>query len=108
MSWTQAEAIDLCRRVEAVCPLAGCHVALTGGCLYKDGERKDCDILFYRVRQEPQINTTILFLKLREIGLDCKSTTWAWFFRGTYNGKGVDVFFPEATGGEYPPKEAVF
>ncbi len=42
--WTQEEAIELCRIIEDICPQAGCHVALTGGCLYKDGERKDLDI----------------------------------------------------------------
>lgn len=51
MSWTQEEAIQLCRLLEALAPTFGCHVALTGGCLYKDGERKDCDILLYRIRQ---------------------------------------------------------
>lgn len=39
--WTQAEAIALCRKIEDVCPAFGCHVALTGGVLYKLGERKD-------------------------------------------------------------------
>ena len=51
MNWTQQHAIELCKRIESVCPRYGCHVALTGGLLYKDGPRKDCDILFYRIRQ---------------------------------------------------------
>ena len=49
--WTQEEAIALCKKIESIVPLAGCHVALTGGCLYRDGHRKDLDILFYRIRQ---------------------------------------------------------
>jgi hypothetical protein len=46
MRWTLAEAVEVCRQVEAICPPFGCHVALTGGTLYKDGERKDLDLLF--------------------------------------------------------------
>lgn len=45
--WTQSEAIDFCKKIEAICIKYGCHVALTGGTLYGDGPRKDCDILFY-------------------------------------------------------------
>src|ERR1035437_5571090 len=54
--WTQTEAIELCVKVEAICPKYGCHVALTGGLLYKQGKRKDCDLLFYRIRQVEQID----------------------------------------------------
>lgn len=46
--WTQAEAVALCRHVEPVVERFGCHVALTGGSLYKDGPRKDCDLIIYR------------------------------------------------------------
>lgn len=44
--WTQAEAVALAKKIEAVCPAFGCHVALTGGLLYKDDgeyERADPD-----------------------------------------------------------------
>lgn len=46
--WTQDRAIMLCRILETVVIPFGCHVALTGGLLYKDGPRKDCDIIIYR------------------------------------------------------------
>ena len=36
-TWTTAEAIALCREIEAICPAFGCHIALTGGLLYKEG-----------------------------------------------------------------------
>lgn len=42
-----SEAVILARVVERIAPRFGFHVALTGGCLYKDGERKDIDLLFY-------------------------------------------------------------
>ena len=69
VSWTQSQAIDLCRQIEAIAPEFGCHVALTGGLLYKDGNRKDCDIVFYRVRQVAEINVKGLFDALCAIGV---------------------------------------
>lgn len=98
--WTQAEAIDLCRKVEAVCPQFQCHVALTGGLLYKDGPRKDCDLLFYRVRQAPCIDITGLLNALHDIGLsvwkDC-----GFCKKADYGNLPVDLFFPEEPSGEY-------
>lgn len=55
-TWTQPEAIALCVEIERFAPLCGCHVALIGGCLYKIGNRKDCDIILYRIRQATKIN----------------------------------------------------
>lgn len=48
MNWTLDSAQALCMAVESVVPAFGCHVALTGGVLYKEGERKDCDLVIYR------------------------------------------------------------
>lgn len=93
-NWTQQEAIELCVKVEAICPPFGCHVALTGGLLYKTGIRKDCDILFYRIRQAPQIDQLGLFAALRTIGLDVIKGN-GWCFKATYQSKPVDIFFPE-------------
>ena len=50
-TWDLVSAVDLCKQVESIAPDYGCHVALTGGCLYKEGPRKDLDLLFYRIRQ---------------------------------------------------------
>ena len=49
-------AVTLCRLIETFAPQYGCHVALTGGCLYKNGDRKDIDVLFYRIRQVEKID----------------------------------------------------
>lgn len=98
-NWTQAEALELCRKIELVCPQFGCHVALTGGLLYKKGERKDCDILFYRIRQRSEIDIEPMFDALRElVGLN-KFNGFGWCYKATYNGKPVDCFFPEEQGG---------
>ena len=93
-NWTRQEAINFCILVEAICPAFGCHVALTGGSLYKSGERKDCDILFYRIRQAPRIEEDELFAALAEIGVEL-GNRHGWVQKATYQGKSVDIFFPE-------------
>jgi hypothetical protein len=101
--WTQAEAVALCVQVEAICPEFGCHVALTGGCLYKDGERKDLDLLFYRIRQAPEIDKDGLFHALLSIGIE-HQRGFGWCHKATHLGRNIDCFFPEEDG-EYPVPE---
>jgi hypothetical protein len=105
-AWTQAEAIALCRKIEDVCPAFGCHVALTGGVLYKLGERKDLDILFYRIRQVGEIDVDGLFRALRSLGIEHVSTG-SFVAKATYRGRKIDCFFPEELDGEgeYPPPD---
>lgn len=99
--WTHQQALELCRKIEAICPQYGCHVALTGGLLYKQpGVRKDCDILFYRIRQRNSIDMHGLWRGLRVIGLE-KVSGCGWCFKARYENENVDVFFPEQPGGEY-------
>lgn len=102
--WTQTEAIELCRQIEAICPEFGCHVALTGGLLYKNGPRKDADILFYRIRQFHSIYIEELFHALESIGI-IKTGGFGWVIKAKHNGKPIDCFFPEehaVTGDTYP------
>ena len=103
-AWTQVEAVDLCTKIEVVCPLFGCHVALTGGTLYKQGPRKDCDLLFYRIRQVKRIDLDGLWKALRDIGLN-KMSGHGWCYKAVYKGKNVDCFFPEEQEGEYNDQE---
>lgn len=107
--WVSAEAVDLCRRIEEVCPRHGFHVALTGGLLYKDGPRKDADLLFYRVRQRrPQtLDFSGLIAALSGIGLKMHGVdpAFEWCVRASWNGKPVDMFFPDAEEGEYGETE---
>lgn len=106
-AWTLAAAVDLCRHVETIAPDFGCHVALTGGCLYKDGPRKDLDLLFYRIRQEDDIDAEGLFEALaEELGM-VKKSGFGWCHKCEYKGKKIDCFFPEEPGGPpYPEKPA--
>lgn len=101
--WSHEEAVELCRKIEKISPEFGYHVALTGGTLYKDGPRKDCDILFYRIRQVEEPNYKGLFLALESaIGLR-KVSGFGWCHKAVFEHKNIDCFFPEETGGEDVP-----
>lgn len=96
-SWTLHSAAAFCRIIEQFAPNYGCHVALTGGALYKDGPRKDCDILFYRIRQAQQIDIDGLKRCLAGIGVEILGEH-GWVHKAKFLGQGVDMFFPE----DYP------
>ncbi len=94
--WNRLLADEMCREIEAVCPKFGCHVALTGGLLYKDGHPKDCDILLYRIRQAPEIDLNGLWEALKPNAF-IKLKGWGWCYKCTWRGLPVDVFDPEET-----------
>lgn len=99
MIWTQHDAISMCEVLESVVPVYGAHVALTGGCLYKAGRagnlaRKDCDVLFYRIRQRKCIDMAAMWQELENYGFK-KVSGFGWCYKATYHGKPVDCFFPE-------------
>lgn len=116
--WTTSLAHEVCVQIESLAPAFGCHVALTGGCLYKGGERKDLDILFYRIRQVDKIDVAGLFDALRSIGMTRNTDHDGWCIKATYLpahtdvSLSVDCFFPEAATGSYPtsaePSKDVF
>ena len=100
-TWNLNSAAALCRKIESVCPHYGCHVALTGGALYKDGERKDADILFYRIRQVDFIDIDGLLMRLQSIGIEI-GHDYGWCVKAKYLGNSIDFFFPEREGFYYP------
>lgn len=102
-NWTQQEAIALCKQIEPLCPQFGCHVALTGGLLYKEGTRKDCDLLFYRIRQNSRIDKVGLFNALLAVEVQ-HARGHGWIHKCLWRGKGVDCFFPEEDR-EVPPTQ---
>jgi hypothetical protein len=93
--WTQADAIDLCVLIEGIAPYYGAHVALTGGSLYKPGLRKDADILFYRIRQVNEINEFGLLVALTGTLGIAIGERYGWVVKAQYQGKNIDLFFPE-------------
>jgi hypothetical protein len=85
---------ELCRRLAAQ---TGDRVATVDvvlwreGLLYKIGERKDCDLLFYRVRQWKCVDFTGLLEALAKIGCVPRVVgAPRWCVKATYRGRAVD------------------
>lgn len=94
-------AVLLCRRLEPIAIECGGHVALTGGCLYKDGVRKDVDIIVYRIRQVDRFNWENFFFRIRMLGIQ-QGRDYGWCKKATGPfGENIDFFDPENSG-EYP------
>lgn len=106
MSGNLQKAVEICRMVESHAPNYGAHVGLTGGCLYKDGDRKDVDILFYRIRQVEKIDHEGLKACLEANGFtDISGFGWLW--KAKFMGMNIDMFFPEEIeGAEYTESES--
>lgn len=94
--WTQAEAIALCSSIHPLTNQCGCYVALTGGLLYKEGPRKDLDLVFYRIRQVDGIDKKLLFALLDE-SLGIKVVKGFGFCHKALSpdGRTIDMLFPE-------------
>ena len=88
--------------LEELAPEFGCHVALTGGCLYKDGNRKDCDIILYRIRQWKAIEWPkfrALLESLHGFVFETVKSEQQWLFKAkTAKGYSIDFLFPEFKG----------
>jgi len=102
-AWNTGLAIELCKRIEGMCPKFGCHVALTGGLLYREGERKDCDLIFYRIRQK-DLDLKGLLAALETYGLTFVEQK-GWCYKFTHDGRSVDVLIPELNHIKAPKKK---
>lgn len=105
--WTREQALAVCCFIEAVAPDFGCHVALTGGLLYKSGTRKDLDLLFYRIRQAEKIDIAGLFAELSKFGIERKTDRDQFVIKARYLGRKIDCLFPEFEDGLYERDEDV-
>ena len=104
-TWNTEQAIELCRELEVIAPKFGAHVALTGGALYKSGERKDVDILIYRIRQVEQIDIDGFMTAINESLSVEPDRDFGWCFKASVAGKKIDFFFPErGEGGDFYPE----
>lgn len=92
--WSQVEAITFCRVLETFSPKYGAHISLTGGCLYRDGPRKDLDILVYRIRQAESIDWHGFFNECKTYGIELIHD-YGWCKKATWKGKDIDIFDPE-------------
>lgn len=105
LQWTLQEGVALCRAIQELpSEKFHCHPALTGGLLYKDGPRKDCDIVIYQRgdtggEREP-IDWTGLWAALEGIGL-LLLHDHGYVKKCVYRGQAVDIFDPTEEGGDY-------
>lgn len=93
-------AVSLARKLEKVALACGdCHIALTGGTLYKDGSRKDMDFIVYRVRQFETLDKERFLSYARSVGVK-ELADFGFCVKCHYtadDGKlySVDLLFPE-------------
>jgi hypothetical protein len=103
--WNTNEAIELCKRLEPIAAQFKCHVALTGGLLYKDGPRKDCDIIVYKEKFDVLLDRDGLLAAFAAVDL-IEQVTWPRVTKATYLGAHVDLIFPEEDGEYIAGEEA--
>jgi len=98
-NWTLERAVAFCRTLESVSPQFGAHVALTGGTLYRDGERKDVDILVYRIRQFDEIDWDGLFRAWFTVAGVTLENDYGWRKKAKLrDGSDIDFFDAEDSG----------
>lgn len=96
----QAKAIKVCATLYAVLSPLHFYPALTGGCLYKEGERKDCDIVIFRNRQaHAQFELRDLEQVLRLAGFT-DFRHYGFVTKCMYLGIAIDLFNPETASGD--------
>lgn len=103
--WTLDEGIALCKLIhELPAQKFNCHPALTGGLLYKDGPRKDCDIVIYQRGDtngsRPPIDWDGLWAALAKVGL-YMVCDYGYVKKCAFFGKVVDIFDPTKDTGDY-------
>lgn len=96
MKATQKDGVELCKKLYPILIKVGIFPSLTGGLLYKDGERKDIDILLYRHRQDVEsFETADLCNLLSMAGVTVKEY-FGFVTKAEWNGFEVDIFNPES------------
>lgn len=107
MRATLENAQILARQMEQIAAPLGYHVALGGGCVHQDGERKDIDIVLYRRRVNRFENTCKSLVELFRAweaempgyfrahpDYDLEKNTWC--MKALWHGTNVDVLYPES------------
>lgn len=100
--WTRNEAIDLCVNIEAIAKNCSAHIGLTGGLLYKKGERKDMDVVVYSIRQDAGVQRDVFFKKLALLYDIVVTGDYGFCVKTkTKDGRVIDFLFPEHQDGIY-------
>lgn len=96
--WNLLDGVAVARKIEDVVVPLGYHVALGGSTLYAGESNKDLDIFLYNRSGSTQamIETVlhnINFMKFDDGQMAHSEYGNSYHYRGTYEGKRVDVFF---------------
>lgn len=95
--WTHEKAFSVARDIESKAPLYGYHVGLTGGLLYKDGNRKDADFILYEVRKADPDKDALLKQLNHHFGIRELRRVSDWLSKmETAEGYPMDFLFPDA------------
>ncbi len=98
LTWNRDEALAFCVRLEKYLLSAEvkCHVALTGGCLYSEGERKDMDIILYPHKDKDGCEEQTAMFHAVLFGLDMNPGDIKAYeqrvYKTTYHGRNIDMF----------------
>lgn len=97
--WDLEIASMFCTLLESVASKHGFHVALTGGCLYKQGARKDCDVILYRIRTDgkrAENDINYLLEEFEELGVAIIDN-FGFVVKAQFCDRMVDFLIPEAS-----------
>ncbi len=94
-------AIELCTKLYNNLSPIGIFPALTGGTLYKEGERKDIDIVLYASDNGREICCDDVKVILINSGV-FSIQNYGRVIKASYHGVAIDFILPEFEG-EYPP-----
>ena len=94
---TKEMAIELCKLLYQKLEPLGFYPSLTGGLLYKEGNRKDIDILIYRNRQKVESFETIdIESHLNSVGVEITGY-FGFVTKAKWKGLVIDLFNPETS-----------
>lgn len=101
--WTTEQGIALCQTLEPYALQDNAHVALTGGLLYREGPRKDCDVVIYRrglykgEKELPEFDRPKFLESIKHL-LHVEADYLRVTKCKTFHGKPVDLIFVNVVG----------
>lgn len=102
----QQDAINICKAIYSALNGKGFYPALTGGSLYKEGLRKDVDIVIYRNRDNDEMDMEVVAELLKPYGFG-EFKFYGWCTKCVFAGIiAIDLFNPEALDGDYPEDDS--
>ena len=91
------KAVDACKVIFNAISSSGFYPALTGGSLYRDGPRKDVDIVIFRNRQNvDSFEISDIEQHLAEVGFS-EFSHFGFVTKCKYKDLKIDLFNPETS-----------